>query len=232
MSTNNENQNNLAEQYSLTWILNPLFMFFGKFDFYDETFSRMNLTICLLPAMFKIESQKKFNRNPKYLEKQKIMQNNFEAGETGIQYILNDNLENGFTILSITFIFSFYIAGSDSLGGEFYNTYDGKIPVFTQFLLNSIRLGPLDEKYYVSNIIINPFIRAVSAISPELVRPLDFLTIFSNFEIVIKWFKQLEYLFADNNFWFAHFVELQKTPLVSNQKLTLTTRSSSIQLML
>ena len=214
MTNNNNNEKELVKKDSLIWIYNPFYLFLGLTPLQVE----FEYSITLLPTMFKMNFEQELTNSveKKVNRLKKLYDDSFSLGFGA--------LRGNLPILNLTYLFSFYIATDPDLRRRFYKNFLGeKIPAFFQFLLNSVRLGDLDENYSVSKIIIDPaFDERIWVLNRFLVSSIDPNSIEENFDSVIKWFDLIELLFEDQNLYFAYFVELEKTPLVSDQKLTLT----------
>ena len=207
---NNNNQNGLlAKKDFLTWIFNPFYILIGL-----NTKERYHF-VAQLPTMKKANSEKELTDFP--IKQREIINKFFEDND------MVANFGGKFSIISLTYLFALYIATDSGLRKGFYERYLGKkIPAFFQFLLNFVRLGELDENYSVSNIEIDPVIKkTIRDFGINYMHKVSKFSICENFKIVIEWFDLLERLCAEKNLFF-NFVELEKTSLLSNQKLSLT----------
>ena len=246
--TNKKNEKDLKEKPNfLIWLVNPVFMFFYSYSYSYQNSSDpekkyYSRTIDLLPTMTNIEFET--HSTSPHIEKIETLKSYFMNHDEDGDYLenLDDygdffggslswySLKEGFNlnsnqlpVLCLTFIYSLIIATDDNLRGKFYDLYHGRVPGITQYLLNTIRIGPLDNNYYVNEIILdNAVLRDLRRYVYEIYFTISPETIEYEFAAIIIWFKQLELLFTNNNLFFAHFVELEKTPLISDQKLTLT----------
>ena len=226
--SNEKNQNYLAENNFLTWIFNPFFLFFAEKKFPFKQINTDSDDIRFDPKFFKGTLHKKDSEKwlfINHLPGPQILYTVFE------DFNFNDILlrENRpvMPVYAITYIFSLYIAISPTLRDYFYAEYNGRnVPCFSQFLLNHVRIGALDNNYYLNEIKEDTIVDDLYGCgSMEYVSGITYSALLYEDEkrqMLIMWFKYLEVLFFENNRYFVHFVKLEKTPLKSDQKLTLT----------
>ena len=207
---------NRQSRIFLLWIFNPLFLLYGRdkeredfemqegkedyFPYYDLRFPMLNVegNIC---------------NSSKHIEIKKIMYSFFEF-TFEYKYESKDT-----AILSTTFFLSISIATNRNLREKFYASFQGKIPAITQFLLNAIRLGPIDDdngELYVSDFKLDSnweYIVCLSSLRGKLFDTEYLQETEEGFLDLIKWFELLEQYCAPQSLFFTHFVSLTKTPI-------------------
>ena len=219
----NQNKKNLSEKKSLIWFFNPLFVFFAKFCWpAHEDPSTIDNSFSFLPCMVNLEF--KFYSTPVHLEKSKKMMacviNSMEYLDNPLMFL--DYSTEMMPVLCMTYLYSLYLAAIPYYRNKFYEMYNGKIPAITQLLLNSIRIGSLNNDYYVSEIKFDPIMDSIQIVNSSEFTTVGYFELSP--ELFKRWFELVSELFSDNKLFFAHFVELKKVPMAigSKQKLRLT----------
>ena len=151
--TNDKNKNNWLKKNFLTWVYNPFFLFFVKEDnrfnpLLNTDHENLGNTEFFDGTLYKNDADQWDSISDKPGPNQLF--NDFFDQNEGILPLGGGGL---IPVYAITYIFSLYIAISPRLRGYFYGAYDGStVPCITQFLLNHIRIGPLDNNYYLNEI--------------------------------------------------------------------------------
>lgn len=201
---------------NLKWLYNPYFLVFGRNQSNEETqdLPTINIFSYDLKGPILYTEDKLYNTS-KYQILQKKIYPFFE-------YSLKIIYGNKPPILTITFILSVAIAANKALRLKFYESFSGKIPAFTQFLLNSIWIGPLDSEQYLILKDCELDINGENTVSQEGLEGIFSIYFWDNdqnnhdtFNEIIQWFEWLEEFCADDHHLF-HFVPLTKTPMQSN----------------
>ena len=213
------NQTNPNQFAMITCLINPLYLLFhekirakaieGNFD--DEVNIDWRLKV-LATEDLRTDSEK-------HNQIRKIFSHFFWGDFNGF-------FAKEIPILLITYVFSLHIAIIPELREKFFNNYQGKVPAFTQFLLESMRIGVVNKDQYLWRIglhanyekYVDDSINQSFGVF-HLEEAINEETMYST---ILPWFTLLDFYLSEKNFYFKHFVELRKTPFVSNQPLTLT----------
>ena len=228
-----QNQHNIGEPTIefLTLYVNPLYLIFGRKDtdtmidtlsyLDDEDEDVEERYEDNLPRLTwrygSIKTELSHTSSDDHRQLRKLIGKYFSS----LQFELGDSLP----ILLITFVFSINIAINLSLRTYFFSNFEGKIPVFTQFVFNCMRTGLTEDGKLVDSIVVDPSYEFylderhssfVSILHLEQERS-DNMCL-----TVLTWFKLLDHYLSNNNLYFKHFVPLIKKPLLSEKPLTLT----------
>ena len=204
------------------WIFNPLFSFFVKFKWWvDISSNNFNETIDFFRVVTHLEFQTHCTND--HLEKLKILMADIDSAE---EFVWNPKIfltedSTVIPVLCMNYLYSLYLATLPNLRNEFYKIYNGKVPAITQFLLNSIRIGRLNDQFYVSEIKLDKVMDEIDSCGLDCSSVNSYPTAV-NANLLKVWFESLEKLFADNTLFFSHFVSLEKVPLALGSKQTLT----------
>ena len=199
----------------MVWVGNPLFMLFRRdepqetnTDVYEENFIyAIRLSI--------LDAENEVTTSPNYVKRRGKM-------DAFLDLTFEEQFGDILPILLITYVFSVSIAFDFDLRSQFYAHYHGKVPAIFQFLLNSIRIGGLND-FYVYNLEVDHLYQDL----PQFLGYTNMLMLEelkgqSGIRYLLVWFYLLEHQFANHNILFRQFVELERTPVVSNGPLTLT----------
>ena len=119
----------------------------------------------------------------------------------------------------ITFVLSIFVSTDMELRQWFYDSYNGKIPAFTQFCLNTFRLGPISNTETVTGFrFIDDEYQATlfccalgSSIFDKDDPKLDF-------EYILAWFRVLGQHFTSREKPYLEYVDFERVPWVSIDK--------------
>ena len=125
-------------------------------------------------------------------------------------------------ILLITYVFAVSIAIDLDLRSQFYTHYQGKVPAFFQFCLNSIRIGCLNDLTIYALELDMVYNDMIEIVGYPYILMFEDMKKSENLPIILAWFFLLERYFSSNNLYFSNLVDLERVPLVSNGSLTLT----------
>ena len=204
---------------NLSLLVNPIYLVYERDRDAEERQEFIHGTPVYDIRLPIIECESSKTSTKEHFAKKKFMALYFK-GNFGFLY--GDDIQ----ILTITFIVSMIIAVDLKYRQQFYSHYVGKVPAITQFILDNVRVGRVPEGYNIRQINFDPMYKHFSkeAGLPELFR-LDFKD--NNFFRILAWFHLLDLHFSKDDLFFKHFVNLKKTPFLSNKPLTLTSLSQT-----
>ena len=205
-----------------SFYVNPLYLVFGEAVDERDNNEPKPLTTDELPVLswrFKSTNAEDLRMSSSKHKKLKaIIGKNFGL----FQNTFGDDLP----ILLITYVFSIFLAIQPKLRMYFYINYDGLIPVFTQFLLESLRIGMTVDDQFLLGISFDPcynyYMHGKHSDDASSILYLDGKAVDDMGPLLLLWFKLLDHYLKNNDLYFKHFIKLRKTPFVSKNPLTLT----------
>ena len=151
----------------------------------------------------------------------------FQMYYTFTTHLNSLSFSNNFPVAKITYILSLFIAIDSNIRIKFYNSFNGPVPSILQFLLNNIRIGVLEDDSILSKYqLTDKCFEMITdrALANSFLNLTDDYNIERNFPYIIAWFVKLNQLDNQKNrkeFYFNHYVQLNKVPIVSNEKVLL-----------